>query len=119
MVPLPKDSDGTPASGAFNYAAVVGTVLYFCGDTHPDIAFAVHQHACYTFCYELALIWIGRYLKGTMDKGLILSPTDEAHVDCYPDAAFAGLYGHESSQDSHCTCSCTGFIIMAFGCPVL
>jgi hypothetical protein len=121
--PLPKDSEGDPASGAFNYAAVVGMLLYLSGHSRPDIAFAVHQCARYTFRptrkHELALVRIGRYLKGTMDKGLILSPSDEARIDCFPDADFAGLYGHEDSQDPHCARSRTGFVILAFGCPVL
>eukprot|EP00804_Cyclotella_cryptica_P018714 CCRYP_007209-RC/>CCRYP_007209-RC protein AED:0.30 eAED:0.29 QI:0/0/0/1/0/0/2/0/483 len=121
--PLPKDSEGDLASGAFNYAAVVGMLLYLSGHSRPDIAFAVHQCARYTFRptrkHELALIRIGRYLKGTMDKGLILSPSDEARIDCFPDADFAGLYGHEDSQDPHCARSRTGFVILAFGCPVL
>ena len=47
--PLPKDSEGDPASGAFNYAAVVGMLLYLSGHSQPDIAFAVHQCARYKF----------------------------------------------------------------------
>jgi hypothetical protein len=121
--PLPKDSQGVPATGTFNYAAVVGMLLYLSGHTRPDIAFAVHQCARYTFCptrrHELALIRIGRYLKGTMDKGLIMSPNDKPCVDCYPDADFAGLYGHEDSQDPHCARSRTGYLISMFDCPVL
>lgn len=38
--PLPKDSLGVPATGTFNYAAVVGMLLYLCGHTCPNIAFA-------------------------------------------------------------------------------
>eukprot|EP00804_Cyclotella_cryptica_P024840 CCRYP_001779-RA/>CCRYP_001779-RA protein AED:0.06 eAED:0.06 QI:0/0/0/1/0/0/3/0/1231 len=121
--PLPKDLSGIPARGTFNYAAVVGMLLYLCGHTRPDIAFAVHQCAPYTFCptcrHELALIRIGRYLKGTMDKGIIMSPSDTPCVDCYPDADFAGLYGHEDSQDPHCARSLTGYLITVFNCPVL
>ena len=52
-------------------------LLYLSGHSRPDIAFAVHQCTQYTFhptCHhELALIHIGRYLKGTMDKGLVMS----------------------------------------------
>ncbi|KAL7474206.1 hypothetical protein ACHAW6_000192 [Cyclotella cf. meneghiniana] len=104
--PLPKDSPGIPATGTFNYAAVVGMLLYLSGHTCPDIAFAVHQCARYTFCptrhHELPLICIGCYLKGTMDKGLIMTPSNDPCVDCYPDADFAGLHGHEDSQYPHC-----------------
>jgi hypothetical protein len=121
--PLPKDADGSPASGSFNYAAAVGMLLYLSGHSRPDIAFAVHQCARYTFHptrrHELALIRIGRYLKGTQDKGLIMTPTSQPCVDCYPDADFAGLYGHEDTQDPHCARSRTGYVILAFGCPVL
>jgi hypothetical protein len=120
---LPKDADGEPASGAFNYAAVVGMMLYLSGHSRPDIAFAVHQCACYTFQptrrHELALIRIGRYLKGTLDKGLIMEPCADPRIDCYPDADFAGLYGYEDSQDPHCARSRTGYVILAFNCPVL
>eukprot|EP00804_Cyclotella_cryptica_P011602 CCRYP_020927-RA/>CCRYP_020927-RA protein AED:0.29 eAED:0.29 QI:0/0/0/0.66/0.5/0.66/3/0/467 len=121
--PLPKDADGPPASGAFNYAAAVGMLLNLSGHSRPDISFVVHQCARYTFhptrCHELALIRIGRYLKGTIDKGLVMSLSPHPRVDCYPDADFAGLYGHADSRDPHCACSRTGYVILAFGCPVL
>ena len=121
--PLPKDTDGDPPAGTFNYGSVIGMLLYLCGHSRPDIAFAVHQCARYTFSptrrHEKALIRIGRYLKGTIDKGLIMTPSAEPCIDCYPDADFAGLYGHENVQDPHCVRSRTGFVIMAFGCPVL
>jgi hypothetical protein len=54
-----------------------------------------------------------------MGQGLIMKPTTEARIDCYPDADFAGLYGHEDSQDPSCAKSRTGYIILAFNCPVL
>ncbi|KAL7475748.1 hypothetical protein ACHAW6_006117 [Cyclotella cf. meneghiniana] len=121
--PLPKDAEGAPASGAFNYAAVDGMLLYLSGNSRPDIAFAVHQCARYTFQptqrHELALIQIGRYLIGTTDQGLIMKPSSTPQVDCYPDADFSGLYGHKYPQDPHCACSCIGYVILAFGCPVL
>ena len=121
--PLPKDINGAPCAGNFNYAAVVGMLLYLSGHSRPDIAFAVHQCARYTFNptrrHELALIRIGRYLKGTMERGMIMTPTVEPRVDCYPDADFAGLYGHEDVQDPHCARSRTGYVILAFGCPIL
>jgi hypothetical protein len=45
---LGKDIDGPPASGQVNYASVIGMLLYL-GHSRPDIAFATHQCACYTF----------------------------------------------------------------------
>ena len=62
--PLPKDTNGAPSAGNFNYAAVVGMMLYLSRHSRPDIAFAVHQCARYTFIptcrHELALIRIHR-----------------------------------------------------------
>ena len=121
--PLLNDAEGAPVSGAFNYAVVVGMLLYLSGHSRPDIAFTVHQCARYTFCptcrHEMVLICISRYLKGTINKGLIMKPSSTPQVDCYSDADFAGLYGHEHPQDPHCACSRMGYVILAFGCPVL
>jgi hypothetical protein len=54
-----------------------------------------------------------------MDKGMIMTPSSVPRIDCYPDADFAGLYGHDDKQDPHCVRSRTGYVILAFGCPVL
>ena len=53
-----------------------------------------------------------------MDQGMLLSPTNLACINCYPDANFVGRYGHEDSQDPDCARSCTGFVILVFGWPV-
>jgi hypothetical protein len=65
------------------------------------------------------LIQIGCYLKGALDKGIILSPSDTLHIDCYPDADFAGLLKYEDSQDPHCVCSWTGYVITLALCPIM
>lgn len=39
-------------------------------------------------------------------------------IDCYPDADFAGMYGHEKSDDPACVKSRTGYVITAANCPV-
>ncbi len=97
--PLVKDADRTPCEEAFNYASVVGMLLYLAGHSRPDILYAVNCAARYTFCprrlHEVALKRIGRYLKLTQDKGLIMKPTKSLNIDAYPDADFAGLYGYE------------------------
>ncbi len=45
---LGKDPDGPPTSGKVNYASVIGILLYL-NHSWPDIAFATHQCARYTF----------------------------------------------------------------------
>ncbi len=58
-------------------------------------------------------------MKGTLDKGLILNPSDNLKIDCYPDADFAGLWNRDNKQDPHCVCSQTGYVICLSDCPVL
>ncbi len=101
---------------------MIGMLLYL-GHSRPDITFATHQCACYMFApkqsHENALKRIGRYLKGTLDKGLILTPSDNLKIDCYPDADFAGLWNCDDKNDPHCVCSRTGYVIRLSDCPVL
>ena len=123
--PLSKDEDGVPFSGNYNYASVVEMMMYLTGHSRPDITFAVHQCARHTHKptekHKKYLKQIGRYLQMTKDKGLILKPSvgDELHIQCYVDADFAGLWGHEQPNDSHVTKSRTGYVIMINKCPVL
>ena len=70
--------------------------------------------------HKKALKQIGRYLEATRTRGLVLSPSGGLKVDAYPDAEFAGLYGHEKSNDPNCTKSRTGFLINLYViCPIL
>ena len=62
---------------------------------------------------------IGRYLKRTRTKGIILNPSKELKVDAYPDADFAGLWGYEDPNDATCVKSRTGFVICVSDCPVV
>jgi hypothetical protein len=119
---LSKDIDGPPASGQVNYASVIGMLLYL-GHSHPDIAFATHQCARFTFApkqsHEDALKRIGHYLKGTLDNGLILTPSDDLKIDCYPHVDFAGLWNRDDKNDPHCIRSHTSYVICLSNCPVL
>ena len=62
---------------------------------------------------------ICRYLQGTKDNGLVFNPSKKLMVDCYADADFAGLWGHEDPQDPICARSRTGFVITFANCPLL
>jgi hypothetical protein len=83
----------------------------------------MHQCARHTHSpkqsHEDALKRIGRYLKGTLKNGLILTPSDDFKIDCYPDANFAGLWGRNDKQDPHCVRSRTGYVICFADCPIL
>ena len=45
---LASDKDGDPCNADFNYASIVGMLMYLCANTRPDLTFAVHQCACFS-----------------------------------------------------------------------
>ena len=98
-------------------------LLYLAGHSWPDITYAVNCTARYMFCpklsHEKALKRIGRYLKATRDRDLILNPSSQLKIDNYPDADFAGMYGYEKSTDPSCVKSRTGYTITVADCPVI
>jgi hypothetical protein len=71
---------------------------------------------CPKHLHELALKRIGCYLKQTSDQG---PASNMCKIDAYPDADFAGMYGHEEQTDPACAKSHTEFIITFAECPVL
>ena len=130
LTPAPKDSLGRDLTGApfcedFNYASVVGMMMYLCNNTRPDIAFAVNQCARYTHHptekHANYLRQVGKYLKGTDDKGLVLNPSKNGDISItsYVDADFAGLWNKDEEHDPHCVRSRAGWIIMIAGCPII
>ena len=112
--PLSKDEDGELAHGDFSYPSVIGQLLYLAGHTRPDITYAIHLAARFSWCtrrsHDNALKRIGRYLKATSTKGLRLRPSSELKIDCYPDADFAGLWSHEDANDPVCVKSGLDFL---------
>jgi hypothetical protein len=120
--PLVKDENGKPQQDTFNFASVVGILLYLSGHTRPDLAYSVSQVACFMFnpkhSHEIAIKQIDHYLIGPKDKGMIIKPTSTIDIDAYPDADFAGLYGYEDNNDPVCVHSCTGYVITVSGCPI-
>ena len=74
---------------------------------------------CPKHLHELALKRIGRYLKQTPDRGMVMNPSsDVCKIDAYPDADFAGMYGHEEHTDPACTKSWTRLVITFADCPL-
>ena len=121
--PLVKDTDGESPNGTYSYASVIGMLQYLHSHSRPDITFAVSQCARFIHntrrSHEIALEHIGRYLKGTMDRGLVLRPSNTLNIDCFVDADFAGLWPYEDKQDPTCVKSRTGFVICLADCPVI
>eukprot|EP00957_Ditylum_brightwellii_P176217 13418038-Ditylum_brightwellii.AAC.1 len=97
----------------------------------PDISMAVHQCVRYTYnpccIHEVAVKRIVCYLIGTKDTkegqtgyhGMVINRTDDLTLECFVDANFAGLWGHEDDQVSSSVKSCTGFILTLGGTLIL
>ena len=62
---------------------------------------------------------ICRYLQGTKENGLVFNTSKKVFVDCYANADFAGLWGHEDPQDPIFARSRTGFVATFANCPLL
>ena len=90
-------------------------MLYLASNTRPDISFDIHQCARFTHktkaSHETDVKRICRYLQGTNHNGLMFNPSKKLVVDCYADADFVGLWGHEYPQDPICDRSRTRFVV--------
>jgi len=83
-------------------------------DPSLDIAYAVNQCARFSSDpkehHGHAVRWIGRYLAGTKDKGLILNPKNES-FQVYVDADFSGNWSKDTAEwDPDTARSRSGFI---------
>ena len=122
---LPIDEDGEHAHGDFNYASVNGQLNYLQGHSRPDLCHTVTQTSRYVHSpnrsHELALVRIGRYLKGTADKRIILRPNKDGTfiTNVYVDASFASGWGTELGTNPDSVKSRTGYIIDVANCPIL
>ena len=62
---------------------------------------------------------IGRYLKGTIENGIIMNPT-ENKFKVYVDADFGGLWDKDQAEDHPITSkSRTGYIVTYGDCPII
>ena len=121
--PLSSDEDGEPMDDPWNYRSIVGMMLYLSTNTRPDISFAVSQVARFSHnpkkSHATAVKVIVRYLSGTKSRGVVYKRPKSLNIECYVDADFAGLYGHESPTNPLSVKSRTGYIISVGGCFIL
>lgn len=108
-------------NGAFHYRSVIGKLGYL-GTTRLDIAYAVNQCARFSADpkehHGHAVRWIGRYLAGTRDKGIILRLNNES-FRVYVDADFSGNWSKDTAEwDPDTARSRSGCVITYAGCPV-
>ena len=116
-----KESE--PFDGSFHYRSIIGKLNFLEKSTRPDIAFITHQCARYTTDprkeHGAAIRWLARYLKGTRDKGLILSPQRDRDLEVYVDADFAGSWDPKAAHIRDTARSRHGYVIFYAGCPLI
>ena len=123
QVPLGKDEEGAPMQEEWNYRAIVGMLLHLSTNARPDIACAVSQVARFSAApkksHATAAKTILRCLKKTCNRGTLVKPTEELHLDLWCDADFAGLCKVEDDRDPNSVRSRTGCVISLSGWPLL
>jgi len=120
---LSRHPDSTAFDEHFNYRRVIGKLLFLEKSTRPELAYAVHQCARFSaspkYEHGQAVKWIGRYLKGTMEKGIIMRPNGRS-LDLYVDADFAGNWDRSIADvDESTSHSRHGYVLMYCGMPIL
>jgi histone deacetylase 1/2 len=115
--------NSAPFDNHFEYRRVIGKLMYLEKSTRPDLAYAVHQCARFSHAPKVehgrAVKWLGRYLKGTADMGLILKPSGPS-LDLFVDSDFAGNWDPEiADTDSSTANSRHGYILKYCGMPLL
>lgn len=76
------------------YAEAIGSLLYCAMGTRPDLAYALSVLSKFTKnprpLHWKAVKRVFRYLRGTIDHGLIYQPIDRPKIMCFTDADYAG-----------------------------
>ena len=101
---LSRHTESEPFNNSFNYRSVIGKLNYLERGSRGDIVYIVHQCARFTTDPKVehgkAIRWLGRYLRGTRDKGTIIRPSPDKGMEVYVDADFAGNWdSKEASSD--------------------
>jgi len=117
------DLNGVPRMNSWNYRTAIGMLTYLQGTTRPDISMAVHQCARFSMkpmlSHEKAVKRIGRYLLGTLNRGIAYVPDTKKGLECYVDADFAGGWAKADADNPDNVLSRTGYIVMYAGCPLI
>ena len=106
----------------WNYASVVGVLLYSAGNMRLDLLYAVHQAARFSHDPKIehgeAVKRVGCYIKGSIHEGIHLKASAKLTLDANADASFAGHGNVENAEDPISVKSRIGYVITLAGCPL-
>ena len=122
--PLFRHLDSKPFDQSFNYRSAIGILQYLGNNTRPDLSCAINS--CARYCNDPrephgnAVKRIGRYLKTTVEEGIIMKPDfNNLSIDLHVDADFAGAWNNSDPEDPGGVKSRTGFLLTFAGVPLL
>ena len=122
--PLFRHLDSKPFDQSFNYRSAIGILQYLGNNTRPDLSYAINS--CARYCNDPrephgnAVKRIGRYLKTTVEEGIIMKPDfNNLSIDLHVDADFAGAWNNKDPEDPGGVKSRTGFLLTFAGVPLL
>ena len=111
-VKLQKD-DGSTSTDERMYQSIIGSLMYLATATRPDISYAVGAlsqfNSCPTKTHLTAAKRVLRYLKGTMDVGIVYGEVG-SELTGYADASWA-----DQLDDRHST---SGAVFLVSGGPI-
>ena len=119
---LHRHQDSPAFDKSFNYRSIIGRLNYLEKASRPDLSYSVHQCARFSAEPKLehgtAIKWIGRYLKGTADRGTYMRPNKSKGLEVHVDADFVGNWDPTDVQNLDTAKSRHGYSITYTGCPI-
>ena len=120
---LHRSDDEPPHKSSWNYRSIIGK-LNFLLSTRLDLAYSVHNAARHGHdpreSHTKAVQNIVRYLMGTQDKGMIITPNGSPTLEMFADAEFGGSWDKATAEDDPSTArSRIGYVIRYAGVPIV
>ena len=120
---LHKDADGESIEANFYYCSVIGKLDFLEKSTRLDISVSVHQCAPFQDnpkrSHLQAVRTIGRYLRGTRDKGIVMRPDHAKSFEYWVDTDYAGnWYEPGAAKDPMTAKSRSDWVITYAGSPI-
>ena len=119
---LHRHSTSQPFDHSFNYRSLIGKLNYLEKATRLDLSYSVHQCARFSADPKVehgaAVKWIGRYLAGSIAKGIHMTPDRSCGLEVHVDADFVGNWDPADVSNVDTAKSRHGYCLTYAGCPI-